>query len=62
MLYQDNYFVVSVKVNFCWRQTSCIDDQDKVQSATDTDNEHFTCQLTCIYGNFKTYAKYNLTV
>ena len=39
MLYQDNYFATSVKLNFCWRQTHCIDDQDKVQSVTDTDNE-----------------------
>ena len=44
MLYQDNYFVVSVKLNFCWRQNSCIDDQDKVQSVTDTDNEFTDCQ------------------
>ena len=29
---QDNYFVVSVKINFCQRQTKCIDDQDKFQS------------------------------
>ena len=39
MLYQDNYFVVTVKLNFCQRQTHCIDDQDKVQSVTNTDNE-----------------------
>ena len=44
MLYQDNYFVVSVKLNFCQRQTHCIDDQDKVQSATDTDNKSTECQ------------------
>ena len=46
MLYQGNYFVVSVKVNFCWRQTNCIDDQNKVQSVTDTDNEFTDCQAT----------------
>ena len=34
MLYQDNYFAVSVKL-----QTHCVDDQDKVQFRTDTDNE-----------------------
>ena len=39
MLYQDNYFVVSVKLNFCQRQTHCTDDQDKFQSETDIDNE-----------------------
>ena len=39
MLYKDNYFAVSVKLNFSQRQTHCIDDQDKVQSVTDTDNE-----------------------
>ena len=39
MLYQDNYFVVSVKLNFCQRQTHCIDDQDKFQSVTDTVSE-----------------------
>ena len=44
MLYQDNYFVASVKLNFCQRQTHCIDDQDKVQSVTDTDNEFTECQ------------------
>ena len=44
MLYQDNYFVVSVKLDFCQRQTHCIDDQDKSQSVTDTDNELTECQ------------------
>ena len=44
MLYQDNYFVISVKLNFCQRQTHCIDDQDKFQSVTDTDNEFTECQ------------------
>ena len=39
MLYQDNYFAVSVKPNFCQRQTHCFDDQDKVQSVTDIGNE-----------------------
>ena len=43
MLYQDNYFAVSVKLNLCQRQTHCIDDQDKVQSVTDTDNEFTEC-------------------
>ena len=46
MLYQDNYFVVSVNPNFCWRQTNCIDDQDNVQSVTDTDNEFTVCQTS----------------
>ena len=41
MLYQDNYFVVSVKL--CQRQTRCIDDQDKFQSVTDTGNEFTEC-------------------
>ena len=44
MLYQDSYFVVTVKPNFCCRQTHCIDDQDKFQSVTDTDNEFTECQ------------------
>ena len=44
MFYQDNYFVVSVKLNFCQRQTHYIDDQDKFQSATDTDTEFTECQ------------------
>ena len=64
-MYQDHYFAVSVKLNFCYRQTHYINDQDKVQSVKDTDNEftdtkekapinwHFTCQLTRIYENFK---------
>ena len=45
MLYQDNYFAVSVKLNFCQRQTHCIDDQDKFQSVTDTDNGFIECQI-----------------
>ena len=44
MLYQDNSFAVSVKLIFCWRQTNCIDDQDKVQSVTNTGNEFTDCQ------------------
>ena len=44
MLYQDNYFAVNVKLNFCQRQTHYIDAQDKVQSVTDTDNEFTECQ------------------
>ena len=44
MLYQDNYFLVSVRLKFYWRQANCIDDQDKVQSVTDTDNEITDCQ------------------
>ena len=44
MLYQENYFVVSVKLNFCQRQTPCTDDQDKFQSVTDTDNGFTKCQ------------------
>ena len=43
-MYQDNYIVVTVKVNFCQRQTHCIDDEDKFQSVTDTDNEFTECQ------------------
>ena len=39
MLYQGNYFVVSVKLNFCQRQTQCIDDEGKFQFVTDTENE-----------------------
>ena len=43
ILYQDNYFLVSVKLNFCQRQTHCIDDQDKFESVTDTDNVFNEC-------------------
>ena len=43
-MYQDNYFVVSVRINFYQRQTKCIDDQDKFQSVKDTDNEFTECQ------------------
>ena len=42
----ENYFAISVKVNFCQRQTHCIDDQDKFQSATDTENEFTNYQTT----------------
>ena len=38
MLYQDYYFVVSVKLTFCL-ENHYIDDQDKSQSFADTDNE-----------------------
>ena len=44
MLYEDNYFAVSVELDFCQRQTHRIDDQDKVQSVTDHDNEFTECQ------------------
>ena len=40
----ENYFAISVKVNFCQRQTHCIDDQDKFQSVAGTDNEFTECQ------------------
>ena len=43
MLYSINDFVVSVKINFCQRQTKCIDDKDKFQSVKDTDNEFNEC-------------------
>ena len=43
MLYQDNYFVVSVKLHFCQRQVH-IDDQDKFQYVTDIHNEVTECQ------------------
>ena len=44
MLYQENYFAISLRLNFCQRQTHCIDDQDKFQSVTDTNNEFTQCQ------------------
>ena len=44
MLQHGNYFALSIKLNVCQRQTHCIDDQDKVQSVTDTDNEFTECQ------------------
>ena len=44
MLYQDNYFVVSVRLDFCQRQTHYNDGQDKVQSVSDIDNEFTECQ------------------
>ena len=44
MLYQDNYFVVIVKLNFCQRQTHCIDDQDKVHPVRDTYNKFSECK------------------
>ena len=43
-MYQDNYFAVSEKINLCWRQTKCIDDQYKFQCVKDTDNEFTECQ------------------
>ena len=42
MMYQENYFVVSVKFIFSYRQT--LDDQDKFQTVTDTDNECNECE------------------
>ena len=44
LLYQDNYFVVTVQLNFCQIQTHYIDDQDKFESVTDTGNEFYNCQ------------------
>ena len=44
MLYQNNYLVVSVKLNISQRQPHCTDDQDKFQSITDTDNGLTECQ------------------
>ena len=46
MLYQDSYFAVSVKLIFCQTQTHCIDDQDKDQSVTDTENQFSECQTS----------------
>ena len=43
---QGNYFVVSVKLNFCQRKTHYIDDQDKFHSVTDIDNEFTECQIS----------------
>ena len=43
MLYQDNYFVVSVKLNL-ETEIDCIDDEGKGQSVTDTDDEFTECQ------------------
>ena len=67
MLYQGNYFVVSVKL----RQTHCIDDQDKVQFVTDIDNEFTECQTArkklqlfgeLLIAMFQKDIKYKLTV
>ena len=44
MLHEDDYFAVSAKLYFSQRQTHCIDDQEKVQSVTDTDNEFIEFQ------------------
>ena len=46
MLYQNNYFVVIVKLDLCDRQTHCIEDQDKFQSVTDIDNGFTECQTS----------------
>ena len=62
-------FCHQCKATFLLGQSHCIDDQDKFQSVTDTDNKftecqthenapvnwHFTCQLTRMYENFKEY-------
>ena len=44
MLYLGNSFFVSVKLNYCQRQTHSIDDQDQFQCVTDTYNEFTGCQ------------------
>ena len=77
MFYQHNYFVVSLKLNFCYRQTHCIDDQGKFQSVTVIDNEFTECQiprkklqsigispvsLHAFMKIFKSNIKYKLTV
>ena len=43
-MYQENCFVVSVKINFCSSQNKCIDYQDKFEPVKDTDNELTECQ------------------
>ena len=53
-MYQNNYFVVSVKINFCQRQTKWIDDQDKFQSFKDGDNEFTECLGQVTKGNART--------
>ena len=37
-------FCRQCKARFCQKQTYCIDDQDKFQYVTDTDNEFTECQ------------------
>ena len=37
-------FCRQCQLSFCQGQTHCIDDQDKFQSVTDTDNEFTECQ------------------
>ena len=75
---QGNYFAVSVKTNFCYRQTKCVDDQDELQSVKDTDNEFIQCRTprkklqsigispVCLHAFitaiFQKYKKYKLTV
>ena len=44
MLRSIDDFVVSVRINFCQRQTKCIDDQVKFQSVKYTHNEFTECQ------------------
>ena len=46
MFCQGNCFVISVKLNFCWWETHCIDNQDKFQSVRDTDSEFTQCQTS----------------
>ena len=46
MFCQGNCFVIGVKLNFCWWETHCIDNQDKFQSVRDTDSEFTQCQTS----------------
>ena len=43
-IHTNTVFVVSVKINFCQRQTHCTDDQHKFKSVKDTDNAFTECQ------------------
>ena len=43
-MYSTDDFVVTIKINFCQRQSKCIDDQDKNQSVEGTDNEFTECK------------------
>ena len=45
-MYQENYFVVSAKIDFYSRQNKCIGDQDKIQDVKDNDNEFTECQTS----------------
>ena len=63
MLYKDNYFIVTLKLNFCEKQRLFIDEEGKFQSVTGTDKDFAECETPTKSSNqlafhLSVYTKY----